>query len=181
MDLISIGRSGFPPRILLDLATGRLSGEEIASIAEILSALAVTSPPEWMVERADAIGRVSAFRLIRNRVAELAFDSQRQVVFAGARAVAMRSRRLLFESSAAVMDLELTGIRGRRKELQVNGHVLSRCGDQPLEVRFAHPSHEYILSVDRRGEFELESIHKGDYSIDVDFGDWVLSVPTITL
>ena len=85
------------------------------------------------------------------------------------------------ESSAAMMDLEVTGIRGRRLELQVNGHVLSRCGDQPHEVRFSHPSHEYILSVDRRGEFELESIHKGDYSIDVDFGGWVLSVPTITL
>jgi hypothetical protein len=41
--------------------------------------------------------------------------------------------------------------------------------------------HEYILSVDRRGEFEVESIQKGDYSIDVDFGAWVLSVPSITL
>ena len=178
---MAVRHSDFPPRILVDLATGRLSGEEIDSIAEILSAQAITSPPEWMIERASAIGHVSAFPLLRNRVADLAFDSQGQVVLAGARAVAMRSRRLLFESSAAMMDLELTGIRGRRKELQVNGHVLSRCGDQPHEVRFAHSSHEYILSVDRRGEFELESIHKGDYSIDVDFGGWVLSVPTITL
>jgi hypothetical protein len=181
MELMAVRYRDFPPRILVDLATGRLSGEEIDSIAEIFSAQVLTGPPAWMVERATGIGRVSPGAYVGNRIAELAFDSQGQTVLAGARAVAMRSRRLLFESSAAMMDLELTGIRGRRKELQLNGHVLSRCGDQPHEVRFAHPSHEYILSVDRRGEFELESIHKGNYSIDVDFGGWVLSVPTITL
>ncbi|MFN0071127.1 MAG: hypothetical protein ACKVVP_06515 [Chloroflexota bacterium] len=164
----------------MDLATGLLSGPEIDSVVAILSAQARVNPPEWMIERATEIGRTTTVPFGGHHLAELAFDSQEQAVLAGARAVALRSRRLLFESSAAMMDLEVTGIRGRRRELQVNGHVLSRCGDQPQEVRFAHPTHQYILSVDRRGEFELESIHKGDYAIEVDFGAWVLAVPTIT-
>jgi hypothetical protein len=181
MEVMAVRHSDSVPRILVDLASGRLSGQEIDAIVEILSAQELISPPEWMVDRAAAIGPIPTVPNMGRRVAQLAFDSQGQTLLAGARAVAMRSRRLLFESSAAMMDLELTGIRGRRRELQVNGHVLSRCGDQPQEVRFAHPAHEYILSVDRRGEFELESIHKGDYSIDVDFGGWVLSVPTISI
>jgi hypothetical protein len=181
MELKEIRHSDHPSRILIDLATGRLSGVELDSVVEMLMSQALASPPEWMVERAVAIGHVPTLSLSEQRVAELAFDSQGQAVLAGARALAMRSRRLLFESNAAMMDLELNGIRGRRRELQVSGHVLSRCGDQPQEVRFSRPMHEYILSVDRRGEFEVESIQKGDYSIDVDFGAWVLSVPTITL
>lgn len=181
MHITSVRYASSLPRIFVDLATGALNAQELDSLVEILNTGSRGDPPEWMLERAAAVGRAPIAAASTQQVAEIAFDSQGQLVLAGARAVAMRSRRLLFESNTAMMDLEVTGVRGRRRELQVNGHVQSRCGDQPHEVRFAHPSHEYILSVDRRGEFELESIHKGNYAIEVDFGAWVLSVPTITL
>src|SRR4051794_3906515 len=101
MELMALWRSNHPPRILMDLAMGRLSVEEIDSIADIFSATSLTSPPEWMIERAAAMGHPQAIQLVPNRVAELAFDSQGHTVLAGARAVATRSRRLLFESSTA--------------------------------------------------------------------------------
>jgi hypothetical protein len=112
MELKEVRHSDHPSRILIDLATGRLSGVELDSVVEMLMSQALASPPEWMVERAVAIGRVPTLSLSGQRVAELAFDSQGQAVLAGARAMAMRSRRLLFESNAAMMDLELNGIRG---------------------------------------------------------------------
>ncbi len=122
-----------------------------------------------------AVGRPPA-----QEIAVLAFDSQERTVFAGARAVAMRSRRLLFQSGPTSLDLEVTGLAGRR-ELQVAGQVVCRTGEQPLEVRFEQPSRQYILSVDRRGEFELDSIKAGPYSLAIDFGPWIMAVPSVTL
>src|SRR5215212_9066871 len=101
MEVMAVRHSDHLPRILVDLAAGRLSGQEIDSVVEILSAQAIVSAPEWLVERAIAIELIQTVPKMVHRVAQLAFDSQGQRVLDGARAVAIRSRRLLFESSAA--------------------------------------------------------------------------------
>jgi hypothetical protein len=176
----TVKRSEMPPRILVDLAEGHLSAVEIDAVAEAFYAPELHVPPTWMVERACAIGSVAGGDPGLRRVAALAFDSKGQMVLAGARAVALRSRRVLYESGPASLDLEVTGLKGRR-DLQVCGHIHARTGENAHEVRFEHPAHHYILSVDRSGEFEVDAMRGGDYAIEVDFGQWVLAVPQISL
>lgn len=172
--------SGLPPRIFVDLAAGRLTATEIDAVVEAVRVSALVAPPEWMLDRATALARTQSFERAPVQLANLAFDSKGQVVLAGARAVALRSRRLLYETGAASLDLEVTGVRGRR-DLQVSGHVRARSGEQPHEVRFDHAAHQYILSVDRHGEFEVDALRGGEYAIEVDFGQWVMAVPQVTL
>jgi len=179
MDVARVPKSA-PPRVFVDLADGRLAAPEIDAIVEMLRVAAMFEPPEWLLEQASAIGRVGVVADPASQTARLAFDSKSQAVLAGARAVAMRSRRLLYESGPAFLDLEVTGVRGR-KDLQVCGHVQSRTGERPQEVRFEHAAHQYIFSIDRRGEFEVESMQGGKYAIEVDFGQWIMAVPQITL
>lgn len=137
-------------------------------------------PERTLHQAAELAHRRAVGRPAVQEIAALAFDSHERTIFAGARAVAMRSRRLLFQSGPTSLDLEVTGLAGRR-ELQVSGQVVCRTGEQPLEVRFEQPSRQYILSVDRRGEFELDAIKAGPYALAIDFGPWIMAVPSVTL
>jgi hypothetical protein len=156
-----------------------LTSGEIDAVVEAVRVSALAAPPEWMLDRATGLARTQIPHGAPLLMARLAFDSKGQVVLAGARAVAMRSRRLLYETGAASLDLEVVGVRGRR-DLQVSGHVRARSGEHPQEVRFDHSAHQYILSVDRHGEFEVDALRTGDYAIEVDFGQWVMAVPQVT-
>lgn len=110
----------------------------------------------------------------------LEFDTGARMAFVGARAVAVRSRRLLFQSGPATLDLEITGVAGH-PGLLICGHIYSRTGESASEVRFEQPEHQYIVTIDRRGEFQMDSLRRGEYAIAVEFDQWVMTFPGITL
>ncbi|HEX9439895.1 MAG TPA: hypothetical protein VF909_09445 [Roseiflexaceae bacterium] len=114
------------------------------------------------------------------RQAFLIFDSQDQYAFAGARAVAMPNRRLLFQSGPTEIDLEIVADpRGCKR--RITGQVQVKTGEWPSAVTFQHVDRRYVAAIDGCGEFELEGLRQGDYAIAVDFDDWGVIVPQISI
>ena len=175
------------PRILADLADGALGDREANAVADWLLATADEEPPPWLVNRAARIAgralgreapRPSAWRRL---VAALVYDNRLQPRPAGARAVAVEQRRLLYRAGGTEIDLEVgqSQVTGR---LRMLGQVTA--GEPDLArawVITEGPSGHLETEVDVLGQFSLDGLVSGIHRLEIGLADEVIEIPSVQL
>ncbi len=182
---------GEPPRLLIDLAEGRLESSEIEAVEMWLRADGLVAPPPWVLRRAERLPRQQPrARTARLRrwadggrrfVASLAFDSTVQAQFVGLRASGTHVRRLLYQSEDVEVDLEMTPL-ATGEQVSLAGQVTSGGADPSGGyLRLTTEGGEWRAALDASGEFRLESLAPGKYKLEVVLSDCVVEVPALPI
>jgi hypothetical protein len=175
------------PRILADLADGVLSDREATSVADWLLATADEDVPPWVVNRAvriagQALGReVPRPSVWRRLVAALVYDNRLQPRPAGARAVAIEQRRLMYQAGSTEIDLEVgqSQITGR---LRMLGQVTAAAPDLARAwVITDGPSGRLETEVDALGQFSLDGLVSGVHRLEIGLAYELIEIPSVHL
>ena len=175
------------PRILADLADGRLSDSEAAAVADWLLATTDEAAPIWLVNRAVRIAGRGQVReapgpsVWRRVVAELVCDTRLQPRPVGARAVAVEPRRLLYRVEATEIDLEIgpSQITGR---LRMLGQVTGDATDLDRAwVISDGPSGRLEAEVDSLGQFSLDGLAEGAHRLEIGLVHELIEIPAVLL
>lgn len=162
------------PRVLADLADGRLDDADTeAVLAWLQTAGALKPPAPWLVNRAVRIGRqpVGSRRgrptLWRRVVATLLRDTRLEARATGARALGPQPTRLLYQAGRVEVDLEVTHSEhpGRRR---IVGQVTADEVDLGRSWAVADgPGGRAEADLDALGQFMLDGLAAGSYSVEV--------------
>ena len=175
------------PRILLDLADGRLNGPDVDVVVEWLQASEEPGPPAWVVNRAIRIGRQpeegrqARTAIWRRLVAGLVFDNRLQVRAAGARAVGVEQLRLMYQAGGIEIDLEVTdsSIAGR---LRMLGQVTAEPPDLTRAwVAAEGPSGRVEGEVDELGQFVLDGLVAGRHRMEIGLTYELIEIPEVQI
>lgn len=175
------------PRILADLAGGRLGDSEAVVVADWLLATSNEEAPVWLVNRAVRIGRrtvsqrVSRTPVWRRLVAALVCDTRLQPRPIGSRAVAVEPRRLLYRVDSTEIDLEVgaSQISGR---LRMLGQVTpSTTTVTHAWVTADGPSGRLEADVDELGQFTLDGLAHGVHRLEIGLACELIEIPTVVL
>lgn len=135
----------------------------------------------WIIKRAT---RVAAQRVIgpavTRRLALLVFDSSDGVAPAGARATALRPRRMLFQSGLAAVDFEIRPLQGSQR-FSVTGQVRHQDGELAQGVRLEGAGQCYEAPIDGQGVFQLGTVRRGEYAASIHLGTTLLEIPTFVV
>ena len=175
------------PRILVELADGRLGDADADAVADWLLATAHEEPPTWAINRAVRIAgqaraheapRLSAWRRV---VAALVYDSGLHPRPAGARAVAVERRRLLYRAGGTEVDLEVGDslLTGR---LRILGQLTAgEASPARAWVLADGPSGRLEAAVDALGQFALAGLVAGVHRLEIGLADERIKIPAIRL
>ncbi len=183
---VSDGGLGMP-RILADLADGKLSVSEAAAVADWLLVTTDEAAPVWLVNRAVRIAGRPLLQqaprpsIWRRLVAALVCDTRLQPRPVGARAVAVEPRRLLYRVGSTEIDLEIgpSQITGR---LRMLGQVTAGTTDLARAwVASDGPSGRLEADVDSLGQFLLDGLAQGVHRLEIGVADDLIEIPAVLL
>lgn len=161
------------PRILLDLAEGRLDAAETETVIDWLRATGECEPPPWLVNRAVRVARQAGEErparpaAWRRLVAALVYDNRLQPRPVGARAVEIDQPRLMYQAGGIEIDLEVGGssIAGR---LRLLGQVTAGEPDLARAWVVAEgPAGRTETEVDDLGQFVLDGLMSGHHRMEI--------------
>jgi hypothetical protein len=189
MDAMSArGKGGLGvPRILEELAEGRLTDEEADAVVTWITAEGLEDVPPWVVNRAVRIaGQAMATEaprptLWRRLVAALAYDNRLQPRPAGARSLDQGPPRLCYEAGGVEIDLELgdSSLPGR---VHLLGQVAASAPDlAPARVAVDGPSGHHEAAVDELGQFALDGLAHGPHRLEVRLVYELIEIPDLQL
>jgi hypothetical protein len=186
-----IDESGFAlgmPRILADLADGKLSAAETDAVVDWLDASANDEPPHWLVNRAvriagQALGKDAPRPAIwRRLVAALIYDNRVQPRIAGARSVGtLENPRLMYQAGGVEIDLEVgdSTIAGR---LRMLGQVTANEPDLTRAWVIAEgPSGRMESEVDDLGQFSLDGLVSGIHRMEIGLAYELIEIPQVRI
>jgi hypothetical protein len=174
------------PRILTDLADGRLGDEDANAVVNWLLVTADEEPPSRVINRAVRIaGQVLGYEALRpsiwrRLVAALVYDNSLQPQLAGARAV-VEQRRLMYQAGGTEIDLEVgqSQITGR---LRMLGQVTASEADLAQAwVITEGPSGRLETEVDALGQFSLDGLVSGIHRLEIDLTYELIEIPAFRL
>ena len=175
------------PRILEDLAEGRLTHAEVGAVVDWLTAAGLDDVPPWVVNRAVRIvrqgsaDRVPPPTLWRRLVAALVYDTRLQPRPAGARAVDAGPPRVRYAAGGVEVDLELgdSALAGR---VHLLGQVDAAAADlDPAGVAVDGPSGHREAPVDALGQFALDGLAPGPHRLEVRLVSTLIEIPDLRL
>ena len=175
------------PRILADLADGRLSGPEVDAVVDWLRASEEPGPPPWVVNRAVRIGRQAEdgrearTAIWRRLVAALVYDNRLHARAAGARAMAIDQLRLMYQAGGIEIDLEVTesSIAGR---LRMLGQVTAEPPDLTQAwVAVEGPAGRIEGGIDELGQFALDGLVSGRHRIEIGLTYELIEIPEVQI
>jgi hypothetical protein len=187
----TVDESGFVlgmPRILADLADGKLSASETDAVVDWLSASAGDEPPHWLVNRAvrvagQAVGKDAPRPAMwRRLVAALIYDNRLQPRISGARSVgALDTPRLMYQAGGVEIDLEVgdSTIAGR---LRMLGQVTASEPDLTRAWVIAEgPSGRLESEVDDLGQFSLDGLVSGVHRMEIGLAYELIEIPSVKI
>ncbi len=186
MSAIEDGGLGVP-RILDDLADGRLADDEVDAVVAWIGAEGLEDVPPWVLNRAVRIaGHAVATEpprptLWRRLVATLICDTRLQVRTAGARSVDLDRPRLLYAAGGVEVDLEVSDdtLAGR---VRVLGQVVANPPDLAgARVAVDGPSGHREATVDDLGQFWLDGLAAGAHRMQVSLVYEMIEIPDLRL
>src|SRR6266511_1623897 len=175
------------PRILIDLAQGRLDGTETEAVVSWLGKSAEPEPAPWLVNRAVRIPRQAAGdrparpAAWRRLVAALVYDNRRPPRLAGARAVGAEQPRLRYQAAGIEIDLEVgeSSIAGR---LRMLGQVSAAEADLAKAwVAVEGPSGREETDVDEHGQFVLDGLAPGRHRMEIGLAYELIEIPELEI
>jgi hypothetical protein len=175
------------PRILADLADGKIGDEDANTVANWLLATADEEPPGWVVNRAvriagQAVGRDAPRPSIwRKLVAALVYDNRLQPRIAGARSLAIEHPRLMYQAGGVEIDLEVghSTIAGR---LRMLGQVTASEPDLTRAWVIAEgPSGRLETEVDDLGQFSLDGLVSGIHRMEIGLAYELIEIPSVNI
>ena len=175
------------PRVLRDLADGRLSDAEADTVVAWLEAGGLEEAPTWVVNRAVRIagqalgGDAPRPAMWRRLVAALVFDNRLQPRMAGARSVGLDHPRLMYEAGGIEIDLEVgdSSIAGR---LRILGHVTASEPDLARAwVVVDGPSGRLETEVDDLGQFAVDGLASGAHRMEIGLTYELIEIPELRL
>jgi len=175
------------PRILSDLADGRLDLAETEAVVDWLRASGEDEPPAWVVNRAVRIprqatgGRKSRPAVWRRLVAALVYDNRLQPRAAGARAITFDQPRLMYQAGGVEIDLEVSesSISGR---LRMLGQVTAEEPDLARAWVVAEgPGGRTEGEVDELGQFVLDGLLGGRHKMEIGLTYELIEIPELEL
>ncbi len=175
------------PRILIDLAEGRLDPAETETVVDWLRASGNDEPPAWVVNRAVRIprqaadGRKSRPAAWRRLVAALVYDNRLQPRVAGARAITFDQPRLMYQAGGVEIDLEVSesSISGR---LRMLGQVTAEEPDLARAWVVAEgPGGRTEGEVDELGQFVLDGLVGGRHKMEIGLTYELIEIPELEL
>lgn len=178
---------GSMPRILVDLADGRLDAAEAGAVVEWLVASEEAEPPPWLVNRAVRIarhadtGRTARPAAWRHLVAALVYDNRFHPRAVGARAVAFDRPRLMYQAGGIEIDLEVgdSSIAGR---LRMVGQVTA---DEPDLARAwvvaEGPAGRAEAEVDDLGQFVVDGLLAGRHQLQIGLTYELIEIPDLQI
>ena len=143
-------------------------------------------PPEWAIDNAIKVFRLkkpSVVRFAQEILATLVYDSFNEPLPAGVRQRDLPARQTLYQAEGLQLDLKVQ-VTGEDKGLIV-GQVVSENADfgvDELEIALSH--HGELIgasSTNAWGEFVFEDLPKGEYELQVQFGEKILRLPKVPL
>jgi len=176
------------PRVLADLADGRLDENETDAVVNWLSALGdEEEPPHWLVNRAvriagQALGKDAPRPAIwRRLVAALVYDNRLQPRITGARSIALDHPRLMYQAGGVDIDLEVgdSTIAGR---LRMLGQVTASEPDLTRAWVIAEgPSGRLESEVDDLGQFSLDGLVSGVHRMEIGLAYELIEIPSVQI
>ncbi len=175
------------PRILQDLADGRLQASEVDTVVDWLQAAEDPAPPPWVVNRAVRIGRQgengqqARTAIWRRLVAALVYDTRLRPRAAGARAIAGDELRLMYQAGGIEIDLEVTdsGIAGR---LRMLGQVSAEPPDLTRAwAAIEGPAGRVEGEIDELGQFALEGLVTGRHRMEIGLTYELIEIPEVQI
>jgi len=176
------------PRVLADLADGRLGEAETDAVVDWLSALGEEEePPHWLVNRAvriagQVLGKDAPRPAIwRRLVAALVYDNRLQPRVVGARSVALDHPRLMYQAGGVEIDLEVgdSTIAGR---LRMLGQVTASEPDLTRAWVIAEgPSGRLESEVDDLGQFSLDGLVSGVHRMEIGLAYELIEIPSVQI
>jgi hypothetical protein len=173
------------PRILDDLADGRLTDDEADAVVAWIAAEGLDDVPPWVLNRAVRIaGQAVATdaprpTLWRRLVATLVCDTRLQVRTAGARSVDLDRPRLLYAAGGVEIDLQVgdSVLAGR---VRVLGQVAAAAPDLAgAWVAVDGPSGHLEATVDDLGQFALDGLTTGAHRMQVGLIYEMIEIPDL--
>lgn len=186
----TVDESGFVlgmPRVLSDLADGKLNSAETDAVVDWLNASADEEPPHWLVNRAvrvagQAVGKDAPRPAIwRRLVAALIYDNRLQPRISGARSVALENPRLMYQAGGVEIDLEVgdSTIAGR---LRMLGQVTAAEPDLTRAWVIAEgPSGRMESEVDDLGQFSLDGLVSGIHRMEIGLAYELIEIPSVKI
>jgi hypothetical protein len=193
MDAISTeGDSRFStPRILEDLADGRLSEEETDGVVAWLTAAGLEDVPTWVVNRAVRIAAQAGAAeppratIWRRLIAALVYDTRLHPRAPGARARGgaggTEPPRLCYAAGGVEIDLEVgdSGLAGRVRLL---GQVAATEPNLARAwVAVDGPSGHREVAVDELGQFALDGLATGAHRMQIGLVYEMIEIPDLSL
>ena len=175
------------PRILRDLAEGRLTDAEADTVVAWFEAAGLEEAPPWVVNRAVRIagqvlgGDAPRPAMWRRLVAALIYDNRLQPRLAGARSVGLEHPRLMYEAGGIEIDLEVgdSSIAGR---LRILGQVTASEPDLARAwVVVDGPSGRLETEVDDLGQFSVDGLASGAHRMEIGLTYELIEIPEVRL
>ncbi len=164
---------GGVPRILIDLAEGRLTADEADAALAWLAAEGLDDPPPGVVNRAVRIaGQAMAVEAPRptpwrHLLATLMYDPRLHPRPVGARAVDVDGLRLRYEAGGVEIDLEI-GAGSPAGRVRVLGQVTANAPNLARAwVAVDGPSGHLEAPIDDLGQFSLDGLATGAHRMEV--------------
>jgi hypothetical protein len=143
-------------------------------------------PPAWAVMnamRSFRLKKPSAVRFATEVVATLIYDSCASPLPMGVRQRELPARQTLYRAEGLQLDLKVQ-VTGEDKGAII-GQVVSEGNEFPVDdLEIALSIHGELIgasSTNNWGEFMFEDLPRGDYELQVQFGEKVLRLPTVLL
>jgi hypothetical protein len=113
-------------------------------------------------------------------VGRLVFDSEVDPVFVGLRAAGRAAtRRLRYEAEGSEIDFELAADPDNGRLRLVGQITPSAADDSGGWLRLLRGSNQWLVRLDERGEFRLDSLESGVYRLEFAFKDRVIELPVL--
>ena len=159
----------------------------VRSLRDVAGSDALQDPPEWVLRRAASIPSeppASRVAQLAGRLAALVYDTLRDPLPAGARAVAAHSRQMLFRALDYDIDVRVASAAGG--SVRISGQVLPGP-ERPIDdvagidvVLLADGSAAGQHVTNELGEFEFDGVAPGDYSLAIEAAEDRIVVDTLT-
>jgi len=175
------------PRVLAELADGKLSAAETDAVVDWLSAMEDEEPPHWLVNRAVRIAGQSLGKdaprpaIWRRLVAALVYDNRLQPRVTGARSLALDNPRLMYQAGGVEIDLEVgdSTIAGR---LRMLGQVTASEPDLTRAWVIAEgPSGRIESEVDDLGQFSIDGLVSGIHRMEIGLAYELIEIPSVQI
>ncbi len=175
------------PRILRDLAEGRLTDAEVDSVVAMLQADGLEEAPSWAVNGAVRIagqalgGDTPRPAMWRRLVAALVFDNRLQLATGARKPGPDQHPRLMYEAGGVEIDLEVgdSSIAGR---LRMLGQVTASEPDLARAwVVVDGPSGRLETEVDELGQFSVDGLAGGAHRMEIGLTYELIEIPEVRL